>query len=47
VVVLSNVLRKNSSEVHQEFAFGIHRIMESLHRKGGVAAEAGATTAPE
>ena len=35
VVVLSNVLRKNSSEVHQEFASKIHRIMESLHPKGG------------
>jgi len=35
VVVLSNVLRKNSSEVHQEFATKIHRIMESLHPKGG------------
>ena len=40
VVVLSNVLRKNSSEVHQEFASKIHRIMESLHPKGGAAAGA-------
>jgi len=37
VVVLSNVLRKNSSEVHQEFAAKIHRIMESLHPKGAAA----------
>ena len=35
VVVLSNVLRKNSSEVHQDFASKIHRIMESLHPQGG------------
>jgi hypothetical protein len=34
VVVLSNVLRKNSSEVHQEFAHRIHRIMESFHPTG-------------
>ena len=40
VVVLSNVLRKNSSEVHQEFAAKIHRIMESLHPKGGAAPRA-------
>jgi hypothetical protein len=45
VVVLSNVLRKNSSEVHQEFAFRIHQIMESLHPKGGAASRA--TTASE
>ncbi len=37
VVVLSNVLRKNSSEVHEEFASKIHRIMESFHPKGAAA----------
>ena len=40
VVVLSNVLRKNSSEVHQEFAHRIHRIIESLHPKRGAATTA-------
>jgi hypothetical protein len=31
VAVLSNVLRKNSSDVHQQLALGIHRLIESLH----------------
>ena len=45
VVVLSNVLRKNSSEVHKEFASRIHRIMESLHPTGAAASRS--TTASE
>jgi hypothetical protein len=31
VAVLSNVLRKNSSEVHEELALEIHRMIEALH----------------
>ena len=31
VVVLSNVLRKNSSEVHQEMGAKIHRIIQGFH----------------
>jgi hypothetical protein len=31
VAVMSNVLRKNSSEVHQAVATDIHRLIESLH----------------
>jgi hypothetical protein len=31
VAVLSNVLKKNSAEVHRELALEIHRIVESLH----------------
>ena len=31
VVVLSNVLKKNSSEQHQELANSIHRLIESFH----------------
>ena len=31
VVLLSNVLRKNSSDVHQEIGFKIHRLMEGYH----------------
>ena len=38
VVVLSNVLRKNSSEVHQEMGHKIHRIIQGLHTTAGVAA---------
>jgi hypothetical protein len=45
VVVLSNVLRKNSSEVHQELAFRIHRTIESFHPAGGIVGSA--TTSPE
>ena len=40
VVVLSNVLKKNSSEQHQELAKSIHRLIESFHPP---AAPAGAT----
>jgi hypothetical protein len=40
VVVLSNVLKKNSSEQHQELAKSIHRLIESFHRP---APSAGAT----
>jgi hypothetical protein len=36
VVVLSNVLRKDSSELHQELAFEIHRIIQSFHPKGAL-----------
>ncbi len=31
VAVLSNVLRKNSAEVHEELALEVHRMIESLH----------------
>jgi hypothetical protein len=31
VVVLSNVLRKDSSELHQQLGYDIHRLMESMH----------------
>ena len=34
VVVLSNVLRKNSSELHQQLGFDIHKIIGSMHPKG-------------
>jgi len=34
VVVLSNVLRKNSSELHQQLGFDIHRVIGSLHPEG-------------
>ena len=44
VVVLSNVLRKNSSEVHQNMAFQIHRIIQDLHpERGSVLGGAGET----
>ncbi|MBW2267553.1 MAG: serine hydrolase [Deltaproteobacteria bacterium] len=32
VVVLSNVLRKDSSALHQQLGYDIHRVIESLHR---------------
>jgi hypothetical protein len=36
VVVLSNVLKKNSAEEHESLATGIHNLMKQLHpRKGG------------
>jgi hypothetical protein len=44
VVLLSNVLRKNSSEVHQEIGFKIHRIMEGYHPPRPAAPPPGAAT---
>jgi hypothetical protein len=43
VVVLSNVLRKDSSELHQQLGANIHRIMEESHPTRAV----GFGTAPE
>ena len=37
VVVLSNVLRKNSSELHQQLGFDIHKIIGSMHPEGAPA----------
>ena len=34
VVVLSNVLRKNSSELHQQLGFDIHKLIGSMHPAG-------------
>jgi hypothetical protein len=38
VVVLSNVLRKDSSELHQQLGYDIHRLIESLHPERSPAA---------
>jgi hypothetical protein len=35
VVVMSNVLRKNSAVVHQTLATRLHRLIEGYHRKEG------------
>jgi hypothetical protein len=45
VVVLSNVLRKNSSEVHKELAARLHGVIESFHPARASAAGV-ATTSP-
>lgn len=42
VVVLSNVLRKNSSEIHQQLGFDIHKLIGSMHP----AQPTGLTTSP-
>jgi hypothetical protein len=34
VVVLSDVLKKDSAQVHQDFATDIHRVIESQHARG-------------
>lgn len=34
VVVMSNVLRKNSAVVHQTLATRIHRLLEAMHPRG-------------
>ena len=45
VVVLSNVLRKDSSELHQQLGRDIHAIIEGFHPVGGTAGAA-TTSAP-
>jgi len=47
VVVLSNVLRKNSSEVHQEMGSRIHHVIESLHPEHHAATGAQDATSAE
>jgi hypothetical protein len=42
VVVLSNVLRKDSSELHQQLGYDIHRVIESLHPESSDVAADGA-----
>ena len=46
VVVLSNVLRKDSSELHKKLGADLHGIIESFHPTGGFATDATAGAAP-
>ena len=39
VVVMSNVLRKNSAVVHQTLATRLHRLIEGYHRKGAASGQ--------
>lgn len=46
VVVLSNVLRKNSAEVHVNLATQIHHAIEAMHPESGLAQPAATSVSP-